>query len=131
VEYGSLIDYQFFGLAAILLVYLLVPENVKEFVMASLGNLTKHLDNLKRAQGIVAKADQDATKHKAIMDSFEQRLAVNDENMGKLAELDKLMQQMDTLGNGGPALEATFSSSTASQPDLVSHSTIGIGKHGT
>src|SRR5271156_5869442 len=103
MEFDSLIDYQFLALAAILLVYLCFPSDIKEFIMASLGNLTKHLDNLKRAQGIVAKADGDAVKHGAIMDSFENRLAVNDENMNKLAELDKLMGQMETLGNGGPA----------------------------
>jgi len=47
------------------------------------------------------------------MDSFEKRLDLNGESMGKIAEYEKLMAEMDVMGdNGGPALETTFPSSS-------------------
>src|SRR5271154_1882460 len=104
MEFDSLIDYQFLALAAILLVYLIFPPSLKDFIMASMADLSKQLDNLKRATGIVNRAAADAPKHAAIMDSFEQRMNLNNQNMDKLAEMEKLMAAMDTLGNGGPTL---------------------------
>jgi hypothetical protein len=117
-------------LIGLLFAYLLLPEGT---LMPTIADLAKHIENMKRASSIVNKAASDAPKHAAIMDSVEQRLAINDENMNKLAEYEKLMAQMDALGNGGPALDATFQSSTESPAPAgtVSNSTIGVGKHGS
>jgi hypothetical protein len=129
MDFTSAIDYQFACLAAIVLVYLLVPK--EGFIMATVADLAKHIENMKRATGIVNQAAADAPKHAAIMDSVESRMQLNNANMQQLAEYDKLMAAMETIGNGGPILDATFSSSTTVQPDLSSHSTIGVGKHGS
>lgn len=99
--------------------------------MATPADLQKLIENMKRAGGILNRASDDAVKHSTIMDSFEKRLDLNGENMAKMAEYEKLMAAMD-LGNGGPALDATFSSSPTVPPvGTVSTSTIGIGKHGS
>ena len=97
--------------------------------MASVNDLAKLVDNLKRAQSITSRAANDATKHSAIMDAFEQRLNLNSETMSKIEEYEKQMAAMDLGSNGGPALEATFQGqSEAPQSDLVSHSTKGTGR---
>lgn len=99
--------------------------------MASIADLNKHLENMKRAKGIVDKAANDADKHAGIMDNFEKRLSANDENMGKLEEYNKMMDAMDALGNGGPALETTFQSSTQGSSTAPVHGkpTVGMFNH--
>jgi len=100
--------------------------------MGSPADLAKLLDNLKRANAITDRAATDAQKHSTIMDSFEKRLNLNDENMSKIAEYEKLMAQMDVMGNGGPALDATFQGSGEATPaGTVSNSTKGVGKIGS
>ncbi len=101
--------------------------------MASPADLQKLIENMKRANGLVDRAASDAVKHASTMDSFEKRLNLNDENMGKIAEYEKLMAQMDMGSNGGPALDATFPSTGANKPDaapagLISSSTKGVGR---
>jgi len=106
--------------------------------MAKPADLQRLVDNMKRASGIVDRAAQDATKHSAIMDSFERRLDLNGESMGKIAEYEKLMAEMDTMGdNGGPALDTTFpststvtvSSVAAPLTYFTSSSSIGMFNH--
>ncbi len=100
--------------------------------MATTADLNKLVENLKRVQAITSRAASDTARHTGIMDAFEQRMNVNDETMMKLAELEKAMAVMDLGSNGGPALDATFPSSTAVPAvGLVSSSTIGVGKHGS
>lgn len=102
--------------------------------MATPADLQKLVDNMKRANTVLDKAASDSQRHSVIMDSFEQRLAVNDENMNKIAAYEQMMASMDT-GNGGPALETTFPSTAEVDPalavDLTSHSTKGLGRHGS
>ncbi len=103
---GHAADYLFLGLFVILLAYLLVPDGL--FIMPTLSDLQKLVDNMKRAQSVVNRAAGDAVKHSAIMDAFEKRMDLNHENMTKIEEYEKLMAQMDTGDNGGPALDAHF-----------------------
>lgn len=100
--------------------------------MGSPADLAKLVTNMKRAGSIVDRAGVDAAKHSAIMDSFEKRLDLNGENMSKIEEYDKMMAAMETGGNGGPALDATFPSTTEVPPaGVTSNSTIGVGRHGS
>lgn len=115
-------------LVLLLLCFVSIPAGFK---MASPADLQKLVDNMKRAQSVLGRAANDSQKHSAIMDSFEQRLNLNDENMSKIEEYEKLMASMDVGGNGGPAMEATFSSSLPAPEGSTSNSTKGIGKHGT
>lgn len=93
----------------------------------ALSDLQKLVENMRRAQSITDRAAQDAQKHSLIMDRFEKRLELNHENMSKIEEYDRLMAQMEQIGNGGPALETTFPSST---PDaLPPKSSITPGNH--
>ena len=110
-------DWLFLSLCVMLLLYVADIESIGRM---ALSDLQKLVENMKRAQGITDRAARDAGKHSAIMDKFEQRLALNHENMSKIEEYDKLMAQMDQIGNGGPALETTFpsSASDASPPKL-------------
>jgi hypothetical protein len=121
-------EYALLGLCLILLFYV---ASLKDVDMASIADLNKHLENMKRAKGIVDKAANDADKHAGIMDNFEKRLSANDENMGKLEEYNKMMDAMDALGNGGPALETTFPSSIAGSSTAPVHGkpTVGMFNH--
>jgi hypothetical protein len=121
-------DYALLCLCLILLFYV---ASVREPTMASIADLNKHIENMKRAKSIVDKAANDADKHAGIMDNFEKRLSANDENMGKLEEYNKMMDAMDALGNGGPALETTFPSSIASSSTAPVHGkpTVGMFNH--
>ena len=86
------------------------------------ADFQKLIENMKRANSIASRAANDAAKHSSIMDSFEQRLNLNNENMSKIAEYEKMMADMDqAMGNGGPALDATFQSSGASPPSAGTH----------
>lgn len=76
--------------------------------MASAADIAKLVDGMKRAKALTERAAATAPKHAAIMDAFEARLGVNDENMAKIAEYEKQMAAMDAIGNGGPALVDTF-----------------------
>src|SRR5882724_1224598 len=90
----------------ILLVGYLVAVHLEGIDMGSQADLQKLVENMNRAAS-------DAAKHSLIMDSFEKRLDLNGESMGKIAEYEKLMAEMDVMGdNGGPALETTFPSSS-------------------
>lgn len=119
-------------LVLLLLVYVSLPER---FLMASAADLQKLIDNIKSANAAVARAAADAPRHAVIIDNLNQRLTVNDQNMNKLDEFEKQMAAMDTIGNGGPVLDATFSGSPTSlstaEIDLTSHSTKGVGKIGS
>jgi hypothetical protein len=121
-------DYALLCLCLILLFYV---ASVREPTMASIADLNKHIENMKRAKSIVDKAANDADKHAGIMDNFEKRLSANDENMGKLEEYNKMMDAMDALGNGGPALETTFPSSTEGSSTAPIHgkATVGMFNH--
>ena len=123
-------------LCLLLLFYVGSPEETTD--MATIADLNKHIENMRRAKSIVDKAANDADKHAGIMDNFEKRLSANDENMGKLEEYNKLMDAMDALGNGGPALETTFpqniaSASSSAQSDTASpvhgKPTVGMFNH--
>lgn len=109
-------DWLFLGLCVILLLFVADLKGIPQMAMADLQKL---IDNLKRAQAITGRAATDALKHAAIMDSFEQRLTLNEENMTKIQDYDKLMQAMDASNNGGPALETTFPSTGALTPPPV------------
>lgn len=107
-------DWLFLGLCIILL---LSVADLEGFPKMAMADLQKLIDNMKRAQAITDRAAADAIKHSAIMNSFEQRLTLNEENMTKIEDYDKLMAQMDDMSsNGGPALETTFPASTAVTP---------------
>ena len=131
------IGYDLYSLLLVLFVILITSYAViseKGFPpMGSPADLKKLVDNLKRASAITDRAAADATKHATIMDSFEKRLDLNNENMSKIAEYEKMMAEMDTMGgNGGPALDATFSSTSentagAGDVPVTSHSTKGGG----
>ena len=130
------IGYDTYSLLLICFVILLTAYAVfseEGLSMGSPADLKKLVDNLKRANAITDRAAKDADKHSGIMDSFEKRLDLNNENMSKIAEYEKLMAEMDVMGgNGGPALDATFSSTsenTAGTGDVpvTSHSTKGGG----
>ena len=130
-------DIAFICLVAILMGYFVVIH-FEGIDMGSQADLQKLVENMKRAQGIVDRAASDAAKHSVIMDSFERRLDLNGESMGKIAEYEKLMAEMDTMGdNGGPALDTTFPSTstvTVSPPALpptyhTSTSSIGMFNH--
>jgi hypothetical protein len=95
--------------------------------MGNPADLAKLVDNMKRANGIVDRASADAAKHAVIMDSFEQRLNLNHENMSKIEEYDKMMAAMDQGNNGGPALESTFPSTGQTTPPSTRASSCGIG----
>lgn len=120
-------EYWYLSLVIVLFIY------VGGLEMASSADLQKLVENMKRAQGITGRAAADAEKHSLIMDNFEKRLDLNHENMSKIEEYDKLMASMEQMGdNGGPALDATFPSTSALPPvGVVSNSTIGVGKHGS
>lgn len=124
------VSYWYYGLiclSVLLTAYVLIEETH----MGSPSDLAKLVENMKRANTITDRAADDADKHAAIMDSFEKRLNLNHENMSKIEEYDKMMAAMDT-SNGGPALDATFPSTSEDQPTgTVSNSTIGFGKHGS
>lgn len=130
------IDIAFIGLVVILVGYF-VAVQIEGLTMGSPADLAKLVENMKRASGIVDRAANDAVKHSHIMDSFEKRLDLNGENMGKIAEYDKLMAEMETMGNGGPALDTTFpSTSNATSSGVVppltyftSSSSIGMFNH--
>lgn len=84
------------------------------------ADFDKLVQNMRRASQISARAATDATKHASIMDNFERRLELNSAQMGKIEEYEKLMAEMDKLGdNGGPPLVTTFPSSTASPPPVL------------
>lgn len=124
----------------VLLVGYLVAVHLEGFDMGSPADLAKLVENMKRANGIVQRAADDAAKHSLIMDSFEKRLDLNDESMGKISDYEKLMAEMAAMGdNGGPALDTTFpSSSTGTVPAsaivpplsyFTSSSSIGMFNH--
>ena len=129
-------DIAFICLVVILVGYF-VAVHFEGIEMGSPADLAKLVANMKRASGIVDRAASDAVKHSSIMDSFEKRLDLNGENMGKIAEYDRLMAEMETLGNGGPALDTTFpSTSNATVPApavpvsyFTSSSSIGMFNH--
>lgn len=118
-------DYGYIGLT--ILTILLLGQTS----MASPADLSKVIDNMKRAKASLDRAVSDASKHSATLDSFDARLDLNNETMNKLDEYEKMMASMDLGSNGGPALDATFPSSTEGSSDLTSHSTKGVGKIGT
>lgn len=130
------IDIAFVCLVVILVGYFIAVQ-IEGLTMGSPADLAKLVENMKRASGIVDRAANDAVKHSGIMDSFEKRLDLNGENMGKIAEYDKLMAEMETMGNGGPALDTTFpstSNATVSAPAapltyFTSSSSIGMFNH--
>lgn len=95
--------------------------------MASPAHLQKLIENMKRANLITDRAAVDSERHGLIMDSFEKRLDLNGENMEKIAEYDKLMAAMDEMGNGGPALETTFQSTSTTPAVVTKSSTSGVG----
>ena len=113
----------------VLVVGYFVAVHFERITMGTSADLQKLVENMKRASGIVDRAANDTVKHSLIMDSFEKRLDLNGENMGKIAEYDRLMSEMDTMGgNGGPALTTTFpSSAEVKQPLTVHTSTSGVG----
>lgn len=123
----------FYSLIVLVLLYLFLPT-LSDYNMATPADLQKLVDNMKRANTVLDKAASDSQRHSVIMDSFEQRLAVNDENMNKIAAYEQMMASMDT-GNGGPSLEVTFPATdpnaTSAGNDLTSHSTKGLGRHGS
>jgi hypothetical protein len=106
-------DIAFVCLVVILVGYFVVVH-FEGLTMGTPADLQKLVENMKRANGIVNRAANDAAKHSLIMDSFEKRLDLNGESMGKIAEYEKLMADMDTMGdNGGPALDTTFPSTSS------------------
>ena len=78
----------------------------------ALSDLQRLVENMQRAKSIMDRVANDAAKHSAIMDNFEKRLDINHENITKIEEYEKLLAQMDNLGNGGPPLDASFPAST-------------------
>jgi len=114
-------DFLFLSLCAILILYAMEPD-LKGLIQMAAADFQKLIENMKRANGIAARAANDAAKHSSIMDSFEQRLNLNHENMSKIAEYEKMMADMDqAMGNGGPALDATFSASGTNPPSSGTH----------
>jgi hypothetical protein len=113
-------DYLLLCLCLILLFYV---YSLEEMDMGSAADLAKLVENMKRASAITDRAATDAQKHAAIMDSFEQRMNLNHENMSKIEEYDKLMAAMDMGDNGGPALATTFQSSTEGVASATTGST--------
>lgn len=93
-------------LAQILLTY--------EGKMATTADIQKLVENMKRAQALTSRAASDAPKNTAIMDRFEQRMNLMNEQFGKIDEYEKQLAAMDAMGNGGPPLDETFSSSSPS-----------------
>jgi hypothetical protein len=72
------------ALLCLCLILLLYVASLREpDDMGNPADLAKLVDNMKRANGIVDRASADAAKHAVIMDSFEQRLNLNHENMSK------------------------------------------------
>ena len=117
-----MIDYAFAGLAFILLLYLLVNTEGFPF-MASHADIQKLINTMKRANSVVDRAAADDLKHQTIIDSFEQRLNLNDENMNKIAEVEKVMADLGS--NGGPALDPT---ATATPVSATRPSSVGVGR---
>lgn len=94
-----------------------------EKTMATAADIQKLIDGMKRAQVLTDRAAESAPRNAAIMDAFEHRLNLNDENVGKIAEYEKQMAAMETGSNGGPALVTTFSSD-AKSPAAVAADTV-------
>lgn len=90
----------------------------------AVADIHKLVENMKRANALTSRAAEAAPKHAAIMDAFEQRMGLNDENMSKIAEYEKIMSAMDAGGNGGPALVTTFSSDAADKAAPVAAATV-------
>lgn len=103
--------------------------------MPSAADLQQLLDNMKNAAATVARAAADAPRHAAIIDTLNQHLTLNDQNMNKLDEFGKLMASMDQIGNGGPVLTTTFSSDATipavDATGVTSSSTKGVGRIGS
>ncbi len=124
-----------FILLVVLIVGYLITIYFEGHVMAGPADLQRLIENMKRANGIVQRAADDNVKHGVIMDSFEQRLALNDESMGKISAYEKLMAEMAAMGdNGGPSLDSTFppTSPVTSQTSPTYHtssSSIGMFNH--
>lgn len=88
--------------------------------MATAADLERMIANMQRAKNLTARAAEAAPKHAAIMDAFEQRMTLNDENMLKIAEYEKLMALMNEAGdNGGPAMVDNFSPGKTPVPPPV------------
>jgi len=88
--------------------------------MATAADLEKMIANMQRAKNLTERAAEEAPRHAAIMDAFEQRMKLNDENMLKIAEYEKLMALMNEAGdNGGPAIIDNFSTGKTPVPPLV------------
>jgi hypothetical protein len=132
-------EYLLLCLCLILLLYVAISREATD--MGTPADLAKLVANMKRANSIVDRASIDAAKHTMIMDSFEQRLNLNHENMSKIEEYDKMMAAMEQGNNGGPALEVTFPSSTtvvavtapltpaSSTPTVFGKPTVGMFNH--
>jgi hypothetical protein len=118
-------DYGYLGFSILIVLALIGID------MASPADLSKVIENMKRAKASLDRAVSDAAKHATTLDSFDARLDLNNETMNKLDEYEKMMASMDLGSNGGPALDATFPSSVEGSSDLTSHSTKGVGKIGT
>lgn len=114
---ASMTEKMFLELLMLYLWFVIIFEAQGIIDMAA-ANFEKLIHNLKRAQTIVDRASQDADKHTEIMNRFEARLDLTNAQMLKIDEYEKLMASMDETGdNGGPALMATFpSSTTPAQP---------------
>lgn len=108
-------DALFLGLGVMLLLGV-SEQPLTGLTKMAAADFQKLVDNMKRASGISARAADHAVKHAAIMDRVEQRMNLNNENMTKLAEYEKLMAAMDALDNGGPPLDDTFPQAAQSNP---------------
>lgn len=82
--------------------------------MASPAELSKLIANMKRGTALVDRAVGNVDKDAATMDAFEGRLNVKDGFMSQISEYEKQMAAMDAIGNGGPAITDTFSSTATS-----------------
>ena len=96
-----------------LLAYVACPE--QGFIkMATPAELAKLIANMKRGTALVDRAVATVDRDAAIMDRFEARLTVKDGFMAQVADYEKQMAAMDSIGNGGPPLDITFQDPPAS-----------------
>lgn len=97
----------------------LLKKAKRERKMGTPADLAKLVNNMNRASTLIDKAAADAANGATIMDRFEARLGLNREYMAKIDAYEKQLAAMDQVGNGGPALDATFSSTAASSASSV------------
>jgi len=82
--------------------------------MGSPADIQKMIQKAQRAQGLTDRAAKSGEGAEATMNNFEQTMNRFDAHFGAISEYDKQIQAMlGAQNNGGPPLDATFSSTSA------------------